>query len=82
MFGRFTKALKKHGYSEGQLDHTLFVKHSLDGKAILIVYVNDIILIGDFEEEMIKLKKFLAKEFEIKDLGVLKYFLGMEITRS
>lgn len=50
--------------------------------AIIIVYVNDIILIGDHEEELCKLKNFLAKEFEIKDLGNLKYFIGMEIVRS
>ena len=49
---------------------------------MLIVYVDDIILTGNNEEEIRKLKKFLALEFEIKDLGGLKYFLGMEIARS
>jgi hypothetical protein len=44
--------------------------------------VDDIILTGDYEEEMVRLKKLLAKEFEIKDLGYLKYFLGMEVARS
>ncbi|RVX22937.1 hypothetical protein CK203_008434 [Vitis vinifera] len=49
---------------------------------IIIVYVDDIILARDYEEELCKLKNFLAKEFEIKDLGNLKYFIGMEIVRS
>ena len=66
-----------------QSDHTLFVKHSPGGKiTILIVYVDDIILTGNYEEEMCNLKKLLAKEFEVKDLGSLKYFLGMEVARS
>ena len=61
----------------------MFIKHSTKGKlAILIVYVDDIILIGDYEDELIKLKTLLAKEFETKDLGSLKYFLGMEVARS
>ena len=61
----------------------MFVKHSLDGKiAILIVYVDDIVLTRDHTEEMAKLKNLLAKEFKIKDLGFLKYFLGMEVARS
>ena len=47
-FDRFTKAVKKHGYSQGQADHTLFTKFSRNGKiAILIVYVDDIIVTGD-----------------------------------
>lgn len=48
----------------------------------MIVYVNDIILTGDDTEEMNRLKMNLAKEFEIKDLGQLKYFLGMDVARS
>ena len=60
----------------------LFVKHSLKGKmAIIIVYVDDIILTKDHEKELCKLKNFLTKEIEIRDLGNLKYFLGMEIVR-
>lgn len=44
-----------------------------------IVYVDDIILTSNDLEEMEALKVLLSKEFEIKDLGPLKYFLGMEI---
>ncbi|RVW83047.1 Retrovirus-related Pol polyprotein from transposon RE1 [Vitis vinifera] len=50
--------------------------------AILIVYVDDIILSGNDMEELRKLKKYLSEEFEVKDLGNLKYFLGMEVARS
>ncbi|RVX05092.1 hypothetical protein CK203_020189 [Vitis vinifera] len=38
--------------------------------------------IGDHKEEMHQLKAILAKEFEIKDLGALKYFLSMKAARS
>ncbi|KAK1565777.1 hypothetical protein Q3G72_034774 [Acer saccharum] len=78
-FDRFTKAVKKCGYSQCQTDHTLFVKHSSSKITVLIVYVDDIILTGNDDDEVQKLKGFLAREFEIKDLGGLKYFLGMEI---
>lgn len=46
------------------------------------MYVDDIILTGDDVEELNQLKKVLATEFEMKDLGKLKYFLCMEIARS
>ena len=61
----------------------LFYKHPNMGKiAILIVYVDDIILTSDDGGELQVLKKFLAREFEIKDLGPLQYFLSMEFARS
>ena len=47
----------------------MFIKHSGNGKVtILIEYVDDIILMGDDENEMNQLKTCLAAEFEIKDL--------------
>ena len=82
-FERFWKVVKNSGYCQSQADHTVFYKHSKDGKiAILIVYVDDIVLTGSDKEELERLKRRLAEEFEIKDLGALKYFLGMEFATS
>ncbi|RVW25031.1 Retrovirus-related Pol polyprotein from transposon TNT 1-94 [Vitis vinifera] len=82
-FERFGKVIKHYGYTQSQADHTMFYKHSNEGKvAILIVYVDDIVLTGDDCNELEKLKGKLVEEFEIKDLGALKYFLGMEFARS
>ena len=81
-FEKFSKVLKLDGYSQCQADHTLFVKHSANGRlAILIVYVDDIVVIGN-HEEISHLKYLLSKEFEIKDLGHLRYFLGMKVSCS
>lgn len=45
----------------------MFVKFSPERKiAVPIVYVDDIILTGDCEEELLRMKKLLAKEFEIE----------------
>ena len=49
---------------------------------ILIVFLNDIIMTSNCVKEIKRLKDFLGKEFKIKDLGALKYFLGMEVARS
>ncbi|KAL6323348.1 hypothetical protein AAG906_029355 [Vitis piasezkii] len=54
----------------------MFFKHSSNGNvAILIVYVDDIILTSDDEVEMINLKNTLSQEFEIKDLGALSMLI-------
>ena len=82
-FERFIKVFKLDGYSQCQADHTLFVEHSANGRlAILIVYVDDIVVTGNHEEEINHLKHLVSKEFEIKDLGHLRYFLVMEVARS
>ncbi|XP_062118820.1 uncharacterized mitochondrial protein AtMg00810-like [Humulus lupulus] len=82
-FDRFSKVVKNLGYIQGQTDHTLFAKHFDKGKlTILIVYVDHINVIGDDIREMNLNKKMMAREFEVKDLGALKYFLCMEFARS
>lgn len=82
-FNGFSKVLKTCGYEKSSADHTLFSKRASSGKiTILSVYADDIVITGDNEEEMKCLKKILATEFEVKDLGKLKYFLGMEVSRS
>lgn len=81
--GRFTKAMVCLGYKQSQIYHTLFFKDSQGEKLIvLIVYVDDIIVIGDGLTERQLLKKKLSAEFEIKDFRQLKYFLGFEVAYS
>lgn len=48
----------------------------------MIVYMYDIIVTGDDSEEVHKLKAYLSSEFEVKDLGTLCYFLGLEVVHS
>ncbi|XP_074347258.1 uncharacterized protein LOC141686101 [Apium graveolens] len=82
-FDKFAKVLICDGYSKTQADDTLFLKHFTDGRImVLIVYVDDIVLTGNHGEEIKRLKMLLSQKFEIKDLGFLKYFLGMEVAQS
>ena len=46
------------------------------------MYVDDIAVTRNDDEEQQTLEGKLAKEFLIKDLGVLKYFLGIEVAYS
>ena len=75
--------MKEFGYKQSQGDHTLFIKHSVvGGVTALLVYVDDIIVTGNDEREKHDVKQRLSKEFEIKELGKLKYFLGIEVAYS
>jgi hypothetical protein len=81
-FDRFRRAMCNMGYNQCNGDHTVFYRHSGNQVTILAVYVDDIIITGDDTLEVAQLKKNLSKEFEVKDLGQLRYFLGIEIARS
>jgi hypothetical protein len=81
-FDRFKRAMLTMRYKQCNGDHTLFYLHSKGHITILAVYVDDIIITGDDAFEVERLKENLRKEFEIKDLGQLRYFLGIEVVRS
>ncbi|XP_016206324.1 uncharacterized protein LOC107646670 [Arachis ipaensis] len=72
----------QHGFIKSPHDHSLFTKHTNLGLTINIVYVDDLILSGDNLFEIEAIKKALDAEFSIKDLGRLKFFLGIEVACS
>jgi len=81
-FGRFTKSMKAFGYRASNYDHTLFLKKGEGKITALIIYVDDMIVTGNDQDEIYSLQKYLVSEFEMKQLGNLKYFLGIEVARS
>ncbi|KAM1346354.1 hypothetical protein ACFX13_036411 [Malus domestica] len=81
-FGRFTKSMRAFGYRQSNSDHTLFLKRQNGKLTALIVYVDDMVVTGNDPEERAALQRYLSTEFEMNDLGSLKYFLGIEVSRS
>nr|GEV09158.1 putative RNA-directed DNA polymerase [Tanacetum cinerariifolium] len=78
----FTLAMKRYGFKQSNSDHTLFLKNRKNHVTCLIIYVDDMVITGNDEEEIKRLKEGLFVEFEMKDLGNLKYFFGIEVLRS
>ena len=74
--------MKRFGYRQSNSDHTLFLRRRGGKITCLIIYVDDMIITGNDKEEIINLKEKLFQEFKMKDLGRLKYFLGIEVLRS
>ena len=63
-------------------DSTLFLHRTDKGTILLLLYVDDMIIIGDDLNDIQELNDFLSQQFEMKDLEHLSYFLGLEITHS
>lgn len=58
----------------------MYVKTDNDKFAILMLYVDDILLIGYGEEYIVTVKGWLSSNFEMKDKGEVTYILGVKIT--
>ncbi|GAU41486.1 hypothetical protein TSUD_239620 [Trifolium subterraneum] len=81
-YEKLTSLLLHEGYKQSSSDYSLFTLHSDSHFTALLVYVDDIILAGTSMTEFDRIKSILDTNFKIKDLGPLKYFLGLEVAQS
>jgi len=81
-FSNLSSYLKSINFIQSTADYSLFTKKTDNSFTILLVYVDDIILSGNSISEIQQVTLSLDKAFKIKDLGKLKYFLGLEVARS
>ncbi|XP_014489808.1 uncharacterized protein LOC106752611 [Vigna radiata var. radiata] len=81
-FAKLSSFLLQHGYRQSEYDHSLFLKISEFSTTTLLVYVDDIVLAGNNIEEIEVVTRLLDQAFKIKNLGNLRYFLGLEVARN
>ncbi|XP_061338805.1 uncharacterized mitochondrial protein AtMg00810-like [Gastrolobium bilobum] len=79
---KLTSALISLGYHQSSADHSLLTLKTASHFTALLIYVDDIVLTGNDMEKIHRVKEFLDKQFKIKNLGPLRFFLGLEISRS
>nr|KYP72381.1 Retrovirus-related Pol polyprotein from transposon TNT 1-94 [Cajanus cajan] len=77
-YNRLNEYLLQEGYKNDPICPCIFIKRSKNGFSIIVVYVDDINIIGTLEE-LSKVIDFLKKEFEMKDLGRTKFCLGLQV---
>ena len=79
---RFDQVVKTYGF-EQNVDEPCVYKHIKDGKVVfLLLYVDDILLIGNDVGALSSVKVWLAEQFDMKDLGEANYVLGIRIIRD
>ncbi|KAM0019556.1 putative RNA-directed DNA polymerase [Helianthus debilis subsp. tardiflorus] len=79
---KLTQVLVTMGFVRSVCDHSMFTLSKGSVFVVLLVYVDDIIVTGNSESEVLNVKQVLSVNFQIKDLGILKYFLGIEVLYS
>jgi hypothetical protein len=77
-YGRIDSFLTSLGFTKSKVDSNLYVKVMNDEPVIFLLYVDDLLLTGE-ENVITYCKKKLGVEFEMKYLGLMHYFLGLEV---
>ncbi|KAJ0790830.1 putative RNA-directed DNA polymerase [Helianthus annuus] len=81
-YQKFTRALLEVGYIQSKADYSLFTHKAGNLFVAILIYVDDVIITGNNSIKIEETKAYLDKRFSIKDLGPLKYFLGIEVART
>uniref|UniRef100_A0A2N9EW40 Integrase catalytic domain-containing protein n=1 Tax=Fagus sylvatica TaxID=28930 RepID=A0A2N9EW40_FAGSY len=82
-YKKFDSFMVGQGYTRTDADHCMYVKQFPNGKfIILLLYVDDMLIVGQDANMVGSLKKELFKSFDMKDLGPARQILGMQILRD
>ena len=82
-FSRIETYFVKEGFARCPSEHTLFVKIGEDKKILIIfIYVDDLVFTGSDEGMFAVFKASMKREFDMTDLGKMKFFLGVEVVQN
>jgi Reverse transcriptase (RNA-dependent DNA polymerase) len=73
---------KPHSFVQRPYEHALYVKIKNDDKLMMSLYVDDLIFMDSSGEMIEEFKRATKSEFEMTDLGLMFYFLGLEIKQG
>ncbi|KAM6540567.1 hypothetical protein CsatB_005014 [Cannabis sativa] len=81
-FERLHQCLLSFGFTSSKSNHSLFILQNVSSITLILVYVADILVTGSDPKTVTSLIDSLSRTFSLKDLGELKYFLGIEVAET
>lgn len=81
-FSKLSFTIVDHGFVQSMLDYSVFTGVKGGSIIIILVYVDDILIASNDVDAMNSFNQFLDNKFKLKELGTLKYFLGLEVART
>lgn len=81
-FHKWSSLLVSYGFLNSKADASLFIKHNSSSMMLVLIYVDDILVIGTNCNHTASLIASLDSSFSLKDLDRLYYFLGVEDSYS
>ncbi|KAD3642341.1 hypothetical protein E3N88_31565 [Mikania micrantha] len=74
--------LKENGFKRCKLEQAVYTKQTKENLTILVIYVDDLLVTGSSIEEITQFKTQMKLRFEMSDLGLLSYYLGLEVKQE
>jgi len=81
-YQKFDTFIRGLGFTRRKADHCVYFKLIGDRVSYLVLYMDDMLRVGNDKEIIQDLKTQLSSKFDMKDLGAANYILGMEIKRD
>jgi hypothetical protein len=79
---KLSVAFEGLGFTRSTANSSLFIQLGSTHKLVVLIYVDDLIITKSNGDSITQFKRSLQQQFPIKDLGSLKYFLGIEMVAS
>ena len=79
---RIDTYFKENGFQQCPYEHAMYVKKKKEKILLVALYVDDLIFLGNNNQMIEEFKGTMTQEFEMTDLGLMKYFLGLEVRQE
>ncbi|GJX84602.1 zinc finger, CCHC-type containing protein [Tanacetum coccineum] len=79
---KLDQTLKSLDFKKCTLEQAIYTRISKDSMLLVGVYVDDLIVTGSSKKDLQKFKSQMEEKFEMSDLGLLAYYLGIEVTQT
>ncbi|KAJ9537718.1 hypothetical protein OSB04_030451 [Centaurea solstitialis] len=81
-YTKLDNTLKTLGFKKCALEQAVYTRTTKESTLLIGVYVDDLIVTGSSNKEIETFKDQMKKKFEMSDLGLLAYYLGIEVTQK
>ncbi|CAM8895113.1 unnamed protein product [Rhodiola kirilowii] len=82
-YARINTYMLENEFQKCPYEHTLYIKTNAEGQILIVcLYVDDLIFTKSSEEMFIKFREAMTRQFEMTDMGLMSYFLGIEVEQA
>ncbi|WVZ82976.1 hypothetical protein U9M48_030174 [Paspalum notatum var. saurae] len=79
---KLDESLTRLGFAKCETEHALYTRRAERGQLVVGVYVDDLVVTGTSEQDIVAFKEEMKKLFRMSDLGLLTYYLGIEVEQG